>query len=320
MENQTIELKHAKQWKDTLNKCIRCGYCYEHCPLIKHTRWESDAPRAKLVMIYGMLSGNLEPSKYISEKIFSCFYCKRCEAACSAGVPITDVFADVRKDFIGTEFEAHGTTAVTGRNCVLCLACVRACPHEARLLIDGEVVTDLVKCQSCGICVDVCPNKCITIENAYGTDPDSLNNEINQFLDRENSKAIIFGCNWSFFPGLQTAEISDSAPSAPAMPDEEYKILINLCGGRLSKLQLLEPMLNGAWGVLVACCPDGECEHDGNLKAKAQVKILRDLFKEMNIDPDRIQLVQIAHGDKTGFQAAIDEFMKKINELGPLNA
>ncbi len=320
MENQVIELKHAEKWKDTLNKCIRCGYCYEHCPLIKHTRWESDAPRAKLIMIYGMLSGNLEPSKYIGEKLFSCFYCKRCEAACSAGVPLTDVFSDVRKDFVGTEFEAVGTTAVTGENCVLCLACVRACPHEARLLVDGEIVTDMVKCESCGICLDVCPNKCITIENAYGTDSDSLNSEIQDFLGKKNSKAIVFGCNWSFYPGLQTAEISDCDSCESESSDKEYKILINLCGGRLSKTQLIEPLLNGAWGVLVACCPDGECEHDGNLKAKAQVKILRDLFKEMEINPDRIQLVQIAHGDKTGFQAAIDEFMEKINELGPMNA
>ena len=313
MENQVIELKHAEKWKETLNKCIRCGYCYEHCPLIKYTRWESDAPRAKLIMIYGMLSGNLEPSKYIGEKLFSCFYCKRCEAACSAGVPLTDIFADVRADFAGTDFEAVGSTAVTGGGCVQCLACVRECPHEARLLVDGEVVTDMVKCQSCGICVEVCPVQCITIENAYGTDSDSLNSEISKFLNKENSKAIVFGCNWSFYPGLQTAAIPLSDQG-----DQEYKILINLCGGRLSKQQLMEPLFHGAWGVLVACCPDGDCEHDGNIKAKAKVKILRERFEEMNINPDRLQLVQIAHGDKTGFQAAIDQFMDKINQIGPL--
>lgn len=313
MENQVIELKHAEKWKETLNKCIRCGYCYEHCPLIKYTRWESDAPRAKLIMIYGMLSGNLEPSKYIGEKLFSCFYCKRCEAACSAGVPITDVFADVRADFAGTDFEASGTTAVTGGGCVQCLACIRECPHEARLLVDGKVVTDMVKCQSCGICVEVCPVQCITIENAYGTDSDSLNSEISEFLNKENSKAIVFGCNWSFYPGLQTAAIPLSH-----QVDQEYKILINLCGGRLSMQQIMEPLLHGAWGVLVACCPDGDCEHDGNIKAKTKVKLLRERFEEMDINPERIQLVQIAHGDKTGFQAAIDQFMDKINQIGPL--
>ena len=315
MENKTMEFKHLEKWKSTLDNCIRCGYCYEHCPLIKHTRWESDAPRAKLGMLFGMLSGKLEPSQYISEKFFSCFYCKRCDAACSSGVPITDIFTDARADFVNTEFEMPGTTSVTGPECVLCLACVRACPHEARFFEDGEIITDKVKCQSCGICVDVCPQKAIEIKTSYGTDSESLNKRAIKFLEKKNSKAIVFGCNWSYYPDLQ----SSCLPPSETEDDPEYKILINLCGGRLEKPQLIEPFLNKAWGVLVACCPDGECEHDGNVKAKSHVKYLRSLFKTMNIDPERIQVVQIAHGDKAGFQTEIDKFMEKINELGPLN-
>ena len=46
---------------------------------------------------------------------------------------------------------------------------------------------------------------------------------------------------------------------------------------------------------------------------------LPELLKGMDMDEDRIQLVQIAHGDKTGFQAAIDKFMETLNKLGPLN-
>ena len=133
-------------------------------------------------------------------------------------------------------------------------------------------------------------------------------------MEKETSKAIIFGCNWTYYPDLQNSYIAQHE-----LPIPEYKILINMCGGRLEKPLLLEPLLQKAWGVLVACCPDGDCEHDGNVKAKIHVAALRELLEQMDINPDRIQLVQIKHGDKTGFQAAIDGFMETLNKLGPLN-
>lgn len=263
-------------------------------------------------MIYGLLSGKLEPSAYISDKLSSCFYCQRCVAACSSGVPLTDIITDAKRDFKGTEFETPGTTSVTNTDCAVCLACVRACPHEAREFINGKIVTDTVKCQSCGICVDICPNQAVATNLSYGTDRSSLNREIGAFLDKDNAKAIVFGCNWSYYPDLQSSVMETTE-------DPEYKILINMCGGRLEKPLLLEPLLRNAWGVLVACCPDGDCEHDGNLKAKTHVAGLRELLKEMGLDEDRLQLVQIAHGDKAGFQSAIDTFMETLNKLGPLN-
>ena len=311
MGNRSFELKSLAKWETALNNCIRCGYCYEHCPLVKHTGWESDSPRAKLIMLFGMLAKKLEPSKYIAEKVFSCFNCGRCVAACSSGVPILDIFTDARKAFAGTEFEMSGTTSTTDPGCALCLSCVRGCPHEARSFKDSKIITDIVKCQSCGICVEVCPNNSVQTAMGYGTNREELNNKALEFLKKKNSKAIIFGCNWSYYPDLQSASIQDAK-------ELEYKILINMCGGRVERQLLLEPFLEKSWGVLVACCPDGECKHGGNLKAKSHVKALQTLFKEIDINPERLQIVQIAHGDKAGFQTEINNFMKKINELGPL--
>ncbi len=305
---------HLEKWKNNLDSCIRCGYCYEHCPVFKYDRWESNAPRAKMIMIFGLLSGQLEPSTYIADKIASCFHCGRCVAACSSGVPLTDIFVDAKRDFAGTAWESTGTTALTGPECAACLACVRACPHEARTFVDGKIVTDIVKCQSCGACADVCPNKAVFTHLSFGTDQQALNREIGLFLEKDHAKVIVFGCNWSFYPDFQSSSMVPSATDAP----KEYKILINMCGGRLEKPLLLEPFLKDGWGVLVACCPDGECEHDGNVKAKTHVKSIKEFLTQINIEPERIELVQIAHGDKAGFTSAIDGFMDKINTLGPI--
>jgi len=81
---------------------------------------------------------------------------------------------------------------------------------------------------------------------------------------------------------------------------------------------LMAPFLHNAWGVMVACCPDDECQHNGNLRAKKIVENLHNTFKSIDIDPERIQFVQIPAGDKTLFQAEIDTFVDKLNKMGPI--
>lgn len=316
MKSQTdapreFEPTHLKKWESALNNCIRCGYCYEHCPVFKDDHWESSTPRAKMIMIYGLLSGQLEPSKYIADTLASCFYCQRCVAACSSGVPLTEIFTDAKKDFAGTRFESPGTTTQTRSECAACLSCVRACPHEARYFKDGKIHTDVVKCQSCGACIEVCPNCAAFNHITCGTDKPALQKEIKAFLTRDGGKVIAFGCNWSIYPDLQASRSVLDDEKTP-----EYKILINMCGNRLEKTLLLDPFLKGGWGVLVACCKDGDCEHDGPENAKRQVKALKGFMEQVGMNPGRIQLVQIAHGDKAGFQSAINDFMDTIHQLG----
>ncbi len=314
MENKIKEFKHLEKWQGTLANCIRCGYCFEHCPMFKHTGWESDAPRAKIITAFGLLSGDVEPSEGSVNKMFSCFYCKRCEAACSSGVELTEVFTDAKKDFVEMGLEGPGTTSITKLNCARCLICLGACPHEARSYDGTKITTDHVKCQSCGACLEACPAGAAQIENSFGTDKDELIERATAFLEsHESSKAIVFACNWSYYPDLQASVLPESETK-----DDSYEILVNMCGGRLDPRLLMAPFLHNAWGVLIACCPDGDCEHDGNKKANVMVKSLKGTFEKIGMDPERIQLVEIPAGDKTLFQAEIDTFVDQLKQMGPI--
>ncbi|MCG8636896.1 MAG: hydrogenase iron-sulfur subunit [Desulfobacterales bacterium] len=314
METKEKNFEHLKKWEGTLASCIRCGYCYEHCPMFKHTGWESDAPRAKIITAFGLLSGEVEMTPRSAEKLFNCFYCKRCEAACSSGVTLTEVFTDAKKDLAAMGLKGPGTTSVTYMNCARCLICVGACPHEARSHTEEGIETDPTKCQACGICVEVCPAGAATIENTFGTSRNELTERAAAFLNsHESAKAIVFACNWSYYPELQASQLPDSETR-----DNDYEILVNMCGGRLEAQLLMAPFLNKARGVLVACCPDGDCQHDGNKKAKKIVENLKATLEKVGIDPDRIRLVEIPAGDKTLFQAEIDTFVDQMNTLGPI--
>ncbi len=314
MENKTKKFTHLEKWHATLANCIRCGYCYEHCPMFKHTGWESDAPRAKIITAFGLVSGEVEPSKSAADKLFSCFFCGRCEAACSSGVPLTEIFTDAKKDLVEMDFKGPGTTSTTKLNCAHCLICVKACPHEARSFDEKGIVTDPSKCQACGICIEVCPAGAADIENHFGTAKIELIERAATFLtSHDAAKAIIFACNWSYYPELQASILPESE-----IKDKQYEILVNMCGGRLEAHLLMAPFLHNAWGVMAACCTDGECRHDGNLRAKKIVESLRNTFKSIDINPERVQLVQIPPGDKTLFQAEIDTFVADLNKLGPI--
>lgn len=314
MENKPNPYKHLEKWQKTLANCIRCGYCFEHCPLFKHTGWESDAPRAKIITAFGLLSGEIEPSEAAAHKMFSCFYCKRCEAACSSGVTLTDVFTDAKKDLVEMGFKGPGTTSGTKMNCARCLICLGACPHEARSYDGKAIATDPVKCRSCGICVQACPAGAAIIENGFGTDRNTLAGRSTDFLSSHHSaKAIVFACNWSYYPDLQASTLPESETG-----DKSYEILVNMCGGRLEPQLLMAPFLSNAWGVMTAVCPEDKCDHKGNLRAKKTVEILKDTFKRIDIDPERIALVEIKAGDKTKFQAEIDTFVDNLNKMGPI--
>ena len=93
-----MEVKYLKEWENELNICIRCAYCFEGCPVFKELGWEIDGARGKLIIAYGLLTGELEPSEYIAEKLFQCSFCRDCIERCSANVAIPDIIAAARAD------------------------------------------------------------------------------------------------------------------------------------------------------------------------------------------------------------------------------
>lgn len=104
-----METKNLKNWVDDLNRCIRCGYCFEGCPVFQEQGWEVDGARGKIVLSYGLLYDELEPSDFIAQKLYECTFCKDCVERCSANVSIPDIISAVRADLYeaGYHYEAH---------------------------------------------------------------------------------------------------------------------------------------------------------------------------------------------------------------------
>ncbi len=181
-----MEFRNLKKWQDKLHVCIRCGYCFEHCHIFKITGWESDTPRGKLIMLYGLLSGELKPDDLLAERIFECYMCKRCDATCSAKVEVTEIFTDAKNDLLEAGFDVYGTTSRTDEDkCSRCMICVSTCIHEARSYDkeNDRIVVDRVKCQSCGCCVAACPSGAAYSKEGFGLTYKEMSKQVELFLE-----------------------------------------------------------------------------------------------------------------------------------------
>ncbi|MBW1861134.1 MAG: hydrogenase iron-sulfur subunit [Deltaproteobacteria bacterium] len=100
----------------------------------------------------------------------------------------------------------------------------------------------------------------------------------------------------------------------------EIKIIRLMCTGRVDLAFILRAFLNGADGVLVGGCWPGECHYvtEGNYDALANMHLCRKLLEHIGLNPERLRLEWIAASEGTRFAEIMDDFVKKLKQLGPL--
>ena len=96
------------------------------------------------------------------------------------------------------------------------------------------------------------------------------------------------------------------------------KVIQVPCTGRVDIIHLLKAIEDGADGVYVAGCLEGECHFiSGNLKAKKRVQYVKKVLEELGIEPERVEMFNLSAGEGTRFAEIANEMFNRINELGP---
>lgn len=103
------ESKGLKKFEKEMNVCIRCAYCFEECPVIRETAWDTDGARGKVTLAYGLLNEEIDPSEYLAEKMFQCTYCRDCMEKCPSNVEIIEIMNAARAHLVekGFAMPAH---------------------------------------------------------------------------------------------------------------------------------------------------------------------------------------------------------------------
>lgn len=134
-------------------------------------------------------------------------------------------------------------------------------------------------------------------------------------MEREEFEPKIIGflCNWCSYAGADLAGISRIQYPA------NIRIIRVMCSGRVDPAFILEAFKNGADGVLVAGChPPDDCHYlSGNLKALRRIMLLKEVLKELGVEPERLRLEWISASEGDRFATIIREMVEEIKKLGP---
>lgn len=98
------------------------------------------------------------------------------------------------------------------------------------------------------------------------------------------------------------------------------KIIQVPCSGRVDMLHLLRAIEDGADGVYVAGCLEGECHFiEGNLKTKKKVAAVQKLLADVGVEPERVQMFNLSSAMGPRFAEIATEMTETIRRLGPSN-
>lgn len=98
----------------------------------------------------------------------------------------------------------------------------------------------------------------------------------------------------------------------------DIKVIQVPCTGRVDILHLLNAIEDGADGVYVAGCLEGECHYiEGNLKARRKVDYVKKILAELGIEPERVEMYNLSSAQGARFAEIANEVVDKIRELGP---
>ncbi len=111
---------------------------------------------------------------------------------------------------------------------------------------------------------------------------------------------------------------ADLAGSMRLTYPPNIKIVRVPCTGRVDVIYLLKALENGADGVFVAGCEEGNCHFlDGNIRARKRVNYAKVLLKEAGLEEERLEMFNLSASQGKRFAQICRELTEKIKRLGP---
>ncbi len=80
--------------------------------------------------------------------------------------PVTRLYPFVARNYYAG---SRGHIRIEIKDCIFCGICERKCPTSAIKVVRNDKTweIDRLGCVSCNFCVEVCPKKCLFMENTY---------------------------------------------------------------------------------------------------------------------------------------------------------
>jgi coenzyme F420-reducing hydrogenase delta subunit len=131
-------------------------------------------------------------------------------------------------------------------------------------------------------------------------------------FDRFEPQIIAFCCKYCAYAA------ADLAGSMRLNYPPNLKIVQLPCSGRVDTLHLLKAIQEGADGVCVAGCLEGECHFvEGNLKTRKKVEAVKRALTSAGVEPQRVEMFNLSSAMGPRFAEIAAEMTETIRALGP---
>ena len=93
-----------------------------------------------------------------------------------------------------------------------------------------------------------------------------------------------------------------------------------MCSGRVDLAFVIRAFSKGADGVFIGGCHLNECNYitEGNYHALNMVQLCKKILEHIGVNPERLRLEWCSSSEGNLFAEVMNEFGKRVKELGPL--
>ena len=100
MNMSEFKVDKLEEVRKAVNCCTMCGFCKSVCPSFKSIGWDSALSRGRIVLTYGLLTGDLQPDESLVRNMYTCTTCADCVRRCPSKVEIVDIIEMCRADLV----------------------------------------------------------------------------------------------------------------------------------------------------------------------------------------------------------------------------
>lgn len=180
--------------------------------------------------------------------------------------------------------------------CVLCLTCLRVCPHGAIRVneVKKSTVVSALACQRCGLCATVCP--VVAIQMPRFTDDQMLAD-----IGAE-PEVTVFACEHSAWPAATLAGVNRTGYSSAV------RLIRVPCLGKVDTRQVLKALERGAKKVVLLGCHRENCRYlVGADHGAKRVARLRDILTKAGVDGERLKIGHLTEFESGRFLQFVKE-------------
>jgi heterodisulfide reductase subunit A len=181
--------------------------------------------------------------------------------------------------------------------CVLCLTCMRICPHAAITIdVENKVASvSSVTCQRCGTCAAQCPAEAIQLPR-YTDSQIAAELNLEQTGKKSKPKIVVFACENSAYPAATAAANNGSRWK------KNFQMIRVPCAGKVDSRDVLHALEAGAQKVVLLGCHLENCQYlTGATRAQKRIQRLNNDLEKAGVDKKKVIFKQLASVEPAKF-------------------